>query len=322
MENSNYAATLASIQEAAERLQDVVHETPVITCSHLDGVAERSLFFKCENFQKVGAFKYRGASNAVMQLSVEQAAAGVVTHSSGNHAQALSLAAKKRGIPAWIVMPSNAPQVKRNAVAQYGGQIVLCEPTLVAREESAARIVTEMGACFIHPYDDAQIIAGQGTVALELLKQVDELDAIIAPVGGGGLLSGIAIAAKALRPSIQIIAAEPSGADDAWQSKQAGELVLQTAPDTIADGLLTSLGEHTWPIVRDLVDDVVLVNDDQICDAMRALWERAKIVVEPSGAVACAAACSEQIKADSSLQRVAVVVSGGNVNLDQLPWQI
>ena len=322
MENSNYAATLASIQEAAERLQDVVHETPVITCSHLDGVAERSLFFKCENFQKVGAFKYRGASNAVMQLSVEQAAAGVVTHSSGNHAQALSLAAKKRGIPAWIVMPSNAPQVKRNAVAQYGGQIVLCEPTLVAREETAARIVTEMGACFIHPYDDAQIIAGQGTVALELLKQVDELDAIIAPVGGGGLLSGIAIAAKALRPSIQIIAAEPSGADDAWQSKQAGELVLQTAPDTIADGLLTSLGEHTWPIVRDLVDDVVLVNDDQICDAMRALWERAKIVVEPSGAVACAAACSEQIKADNSLQRVAVVVSGGNVNLDQLPWQI
>ncbi|MEC7564122.1 MAG: pyridoxal-phosphate dependent enzyme [Planctomycetota bacterium] len=322
MENPNYAATLASIQEAAERLQDVVHETPVITCSHLDGVAERSLFFKCENFQKVGAFKYRGASNAVMQLSVEQAAAGVVTHSSGNHAQALSLAAKKRGIPAWIVMPSNAPQVKRNAVAQYGGQIVLCEPTLVAREESAARIVTEMGACFIHPYDDAQIIAGQGTVALELLKQVDELDAIIAPVGGGGLLSGIAIAAKALRPSIQIIAAEPSGADDAWQSKQAGELVLQTAPDTIADGLLTSLGEHTWPVVRDLVDDVVLVNDDQICDAMRALWERAKIVVEPSGAVACAAACSEQIKADNSLQRVAVVVSGGNVNLDQLPWQI
>ena len=322
MENPNYAATLASIQEAAERLQDVVHETPVITCSHLDGVAERSLFFKCENFQKVGAFKYRGASNAVMQLSVEQAAAGVVTHSSGNHAQALSLAAKKRGIPAWIVMPSNAPQVKRNAVAQYGGQIVLCEPTLVAREETAAKIVTEMGACFIHPYDDAQIIAGQGTVALELLKQVDELDAIIAPVGGGGLLSGIAIAAKALRPSIQIIAAEPSGADDAWQSRQAGELVLQTAPDTIADGLLTSLGEHTWPVVRDLVDDVVLVNDDQICDAMRALWERAKIVVEPSGAVACAAACSEQIKADNSLQRVAVVVSGGNVNLDQLPWQI
>ncbi len=322
MENPNYAATLASIQDAAERLQDVVHETPVITCSHLDGVAERSLFFKCENFQKVGAFKYRGASNAVMQLSVEQAAAGVVTHSSGNHAQALSLAAKKRGIPAWIVMPSNAPQVKRNAVAQYGGQIVLCEPTLVAREETAAKIVTEMGACFIHPYDDAQIIAGQGTVALELLKQVDELDAIIAPVGGGGLLSGIAIAAKALRPSIQIIAAEPSGADDAWQSKQAGELVLQTAPDTIADGLLTSLGEHTWPVVRDLVDDVVLVNDDQICDAMRALWERAKIVVEPSGAVACAAACSEQIKADNSLQRVAVVVSGGNVNLDQLPWQI
>ena len=257
-----------------------------------------------------------------MQLSVEQAAAGVVTHSSGNHAQALSLAAKKRGIPAWIVMPSNAPQVKRNAVAQYGGQIVLCEPTLVAREETAAKIVTEMGACFIHPYDDAQIIAGQGTVALELLKQVDELDAIIAPVGGGGLLSGIAIAAKALRPSIQIIAAEPSGADDTWQSKQAGELVLQTAPDTIADGLLTSLGEHTWPVVRDLVDDVVLVNDDQICDAMRALWERAKIVVEPSGAVACAAACSEQIKADNSLQRVAVVVSGGNVNLDQLPWQI
>ena len=322
MENPTYAATLESIQEAAERLQDVVHETPVITCGHLDGVAERSLFFKCENFQKVGAFKYRGASNAVMQLSIEQASAGVVTHSSGNHAQALALAAKNRGIPAWIVMPSNAPQVKRNAVAQYGGQIVLCEPTLVAREETAAKIVAEMGACFIHPYDDPQIIAGQGTVALELLNQVAELDAIIAPVGGGGLISGIAIAAKALRPSIRILAAEPSGADDAWQSKQAGELVLQTAPDTIADGLLTSLGEYTWPVVRDLVDDVIVVNDDQICEAMRALWERAKIVVEPSGAVACAAACSQQIKANRSLQRVAVVVSGGNANLDQLPWHV
>ncbi len=312
--------TISAIQEAAKRIADRAHRTPVVTCATLDHMAGRSLFFKCENLQKVGAFKFRGACNAVMKLSVEAAARGVITHSSGNHAQALALAAKLRGIPATIVMPTSAPAVKRRAVEGYGGRVVACEPTLAARESTVAAVQAQTGATLIHPYNHPDVIAGQGTVALELFEQVPKLDAIIAPVGGGGLISGIALAAKALRPTVRIFAAEPAGADDAARSKAAGQLIPQTAPKTIADGLLTSLGDLTWPVVRDLVERVVTVSDDEITAAVRLVWERAKLVIEPSAAVPVAAVLSPGFKEIDGLERVAVVLSGGNVNLDQLPW--
>jgi threonine dehydratase/serine racemase len=324
MVNEQYATSMSEIAKAVERLTGVVHRTPIVTCQQLDDFAGREVLVKCENLQKVGAFKYRGASNAVMQLNSEQASAGVVTHSSGNHAQALALAARQRGIPAWIVMPSNAPQIKQHAVADYGATIVLCEPTLEARETTAAEIVAQQKATFIHPYNNAHVIAGQATVGVEILEQVTQLDAIVAPVGGGGLLAGIALAAKSLNPSIRVYGAEPTGADDAWRSKQAGELIPQLGPDTIADGLLTSLGDLTWPIVRDLVDDIICVDDDEIATAMRLMLERAKLVVEPSGAVAFAAVSSQAFRdlpAHLSLRRVAVIASGGNLNFDKLPWQ-
>lgn len=315
-----HPVTISAIQEAAKRIADRAHRTPVVTCATLDHMAGRSLFFKCENLQKVGAFKFRGACNAVMKLSVEAAARGVITHSSGNHAQALALAAKLRGIPATIVMPTSAPAVKRRAVEGYGGRVVACEPTLAARESTVAAVQAQTGATLIHPYNHPDVIAGQGTVALELFEQVPKLDAIIAPVGGGGLISGIALAAKALRPTVRIFAAEPAGADDAARSKAAGQLIPQTAPKTIADGLLTSLGDLTWPVVRDLVERVVTVSDDEITAAVRLVWERAKLVIEPSAAVPVAAVLSPGFKEIDGLERVAVVLSGGNVNLDQLPW--
>ena len=269
MPNEQYVISKPEIEDAVKRLTGVVHRTPISTCQQLDEVAGREVFVKCENIQKAGAFKYRGASNAVLQLNSEQASAGVVTHSSGNHAQALALAARQRSIPAWIVMPSNAPQIKQDAVADYGATIVLCEPTLAARETTAAEIVARQRATFIHPYNNARVIAGQATVGVEILKQVPQLDAIVAPVGGGGLLAGITLAAKEINPSIRVYGAEPTGADDAWRSKQAGELIPQLNPVTIADGLLTSLGDLTWPVVRDLVDDIICVKDDEIAIAMR-----------------------------------------------------
>ena len=323
MTNNQYAISISEIEDAVERLTGVVHRTPIATCQQLDEVASRKVFVKCENLQKVGAFKYRGASNAVIQLNSEQASAGVVTHSSGNHAQALALAARQRSIPAWIVMPSNAPQIKQDAVADYGATIVLCEPTLQARETTAAEIVAQQKATFIHPYNNAHVMAGQATVGVEILEQVTQLDAIVAPVGGGGLLAGIALAAKALQPSIRVYGAEPTGADDAWRSKQAGALIPQLDPVTIADGLLTSLGDLTWPVIRDLVDDIICVKDDEIATAMRMMMERAKLVVEPSGAVAYAAVCGSAFRDlpdQLSLGRVAVIASGGNLNFDKLPW--
>ncbi len=312
----SYAADLAAIREAHQRIRSVIHRTPVQTCQQLSQFASADVYFKCEHLQKVGAFKYRGASNVVLSLSDQQAAAGVVTHSSGNHAQALALAARQRGIPAHIVMPSNAPLVKQEAVAGYGAQVVLCEPTLEAREETAQQVVAETGATFIHPYNHPGIIAGQGTVALELFEQVPGLDVIIAPLGGGGLLSGIAIAAKSINPDVRIVGAEPAGADDAFRSKQAGEFIPQTAPNTIADGLLTSLGDLTWPVVRDLVDEIVVVDDQQIAEAMKRMMERAKMVVEPSGATSYAAAV--QMEFDTPQTRVACVVSGGNISLSRI----
>ncbi len=313
------APNLDSVRAAARRLEGVVHRTPVVTCRALDERAGRQLFLKCENLQKVGAFKFRGASNAILRLPPEVARRGVVTHSSGNHAQALALAARSRGIAAHIVMPTTAPRVKRRAVEGYGAEVYPCEPTLEARERTAAEVLERTGGTLVPPYDHPDVISGQGTLGLELLEQVADLDAIVAPVGGGGLVGGVALAAGAA-PGTRVFAAEPAGADDAARSKAAGRRILQTAPDTVADGLLTSLGELTWPILRDAVEEVITVTDDEIVDAMRWIWERAKLVVEPSGAVAVAAVLSERFRGIPGLERVAVVLSGGNVDLDRLPF--
>ena len=317
---TTYAADLEAVRAAAGRIAPHAHCTPVFTCATLDRLAGRALFFKCENLQKVGAFKFRGACNAVLKLSDEEARRGVITHSSGNHAQALALAARMRGIPATIVMPRTAPPVKRRAVEEYGGKVASCEPTLAARQEAAAALQAKTGATFIHPYDNPDVIAGQGTVALELLEQVADLDALIAPVGGGGLMSGLCVAARALKPGIRLFAAEPAGADDAARSIAAGRIIPQTNPRTIADGLLTSLGERTWPILRDHVERVVTVTEEQIVEALRLAWERAKLLIEPSSATALAAVLTDEFRGLAGLHRVGVVLSGGNVNLDQLPW--
>ena len=311
---------LADVREAAARIACHAHRTPVATCETLDRLAGRALVMKCEQLQKVGAFKFRGACNAVRKLSDAAAARGVAAHSSGNHAQALALAARQRGIAAHIVMPRDAPAVKRRAVQGYGARLVECEPTLAAREKALAEVLDATGAAPVHPYDDADVIAGQGTAALELLEQAGPLDAIVAPVGGGGLVSGTAIAATGVDPRVRIFAAEPAGADDAARSKRAGRLVLQTDPRTIADGLQTSLGALTWPVVRDRVEAVLVVDEAEIAAAMRLAWERAKLLIEPSAAVALAAVLSESFRALPGLRRVGVILSGGNVDLERLPW--
>jgi len=311
--------TLTDIQQAAERIKPFVHRTPVITCESLNQRTGVQVYLKCENLQKVGAFKFRGACNAVFSLSDDQAARGVVTHSSGNHAQALALAAKLRGIPAYIVMPNNAPQVKKDAVAGYGGRITFCEPTLEARESTMERIRLDTGATVVHPYNDERVIAGQGTAALELLDSIPDLDAVIAPVGGGGLLSGTSIAAKGLKPSIRIIAAEPEMANDAYRSIKEGRILPSENPKTIADGLLTSLGTLTFPIIRQNVEQIITVSERGIVEAMRFVWERAKIVIEPSAAVAVGVLWEGKI--DLTNLKVGVILSGGNVDLNKLPWQ-
>lgn len=317
---TTYAADLTAIRAAADRIAGLAHRTPVHTCLTLDRLAGRALFFKCEQFQKVGAFKFRGACNAVMRLSEDVARRGVVTHSSGNHAQALALAAKLRDIPAHVVMPSNATPAKKRAVEGYGGRVIECEPTLAKREETAAAVVAETGATLISPYNHPDIIAGQGTAALELLEDVPGLDAIVAPIGGGGLVAGTALACQGFRPTLRVFAAEPKGADDAARSKAAGVLIPQTGPQTIADGLLTSLGDLTWPVLRDRVEGVVTVSEEKIVQALRLAWERAKLLIEPSSAVAVAAVLSAEFKALHGMKRVGVILSGGNVNLDRLPW--
>jgi len=317
---TEYAATLDDVQAAARRIAPHAHRTPVMTCRTLDEMAGRQLFFKCEQLQKVGAFKFRGACNAVMKLPPAVAARGVLTHSSGNHAQALALAARLREIPAHIVMPTNASAVKRAAVEGYGARIIDCQPTQADREATAAHVAAETGGALIHPYDDADIIAGQGTVALELLAEVATLDAIVAPVGGGGLLSGVCIATKSTYDNVRIFAGEPAGADDAARSLAAGELVYNDRVDTIADGLRTNLGERTWPIIRDHVEAVIPVSDEQIARAMRLLWQRAKLLVEPSAAVPLAAVLSDEFQAPSEMQQIGIILTGGNVDLDRLPW--
>jgi threonine dehydratase/serine racemase len=316
----SYATDSSAIQEASRRIAGRAHRTPVVTCSAIDALAGRSVFFKCENLQKVGAFKFRGACNAVLKLTEDHARRGVLTHSSGNHAQALALAALQRGIQAHVVMPSTALSNKRRAVEGYGARVITCEPTLEARETTADAVEKQTGAIFIPPYDHPDIIAGQGTAALELLEDIPALDALIAPVGGGGLLAGTCVAARGINASIRLFAAEPCGADDAAQSLSAGRLILQTAPNTIADGLLTSLGELTWPIIRDHVTGIVTVEDDATVAAMRLFWERAKLLIEPSSAVAIAALLSEEFQAIDGCERVGVILSGGNVDLDHMPW--
>lgn len=314
---NTYAASLSDIRDAAQRIAGHAHRTPVFTSTALDELAGCQLFFKCENFQKIGAFKFRGAMNAIACLSEEEAQRGVVTHSSGNHAQAVALAAKLRGISATIVMPTSAPAVKKRAVLGYGATVVDCAPTLEARETTTADVIARTGATLVHAYDNDNVIAGQGTVGLELLDQVANLDAIVTPVGGGGLLAGVALATHYLHPEIDIHAAEPTGADDAYRSMKSGERVRTHSPNTIADGLLTTLGERNWPVVRDLVKQVHLVDDDQIRAAMRLIWERMKLVVEPSAATPLAVALSADFQRLGH-QRVALVLTGGNLDLDPM----
>jgi threonine dehydratase/serine racemase len=321
-ETPAYATSAAESTRARAVLRGVAHLTPVLTCATLDALSGRSLFLKCENLQKGGAFKFRGAYFALSQLAPTVRARGVVTHSSGNHAQALALAARSFGVAAHIVMPTNAPAVKRRAVEGYGGRVIPCEPTLAARESTAARVVADTGATLIPPYDHPHIIAGQGTAALELLEQVPGLDAIVAPVGGGGLLSGVALATAGTAPGVLVFGAEPANADDAARSKAAGHLIPVERADTIADGLRTSLGGYTWPVIRDLVDEILTVSEDEIRAAQRLLWERCKLVVEPSGAVPLAAALGQVFAAKPGLSRVGLVLSGGNVDFGPAPSSV
>jgi threonine dehydratase len=309
---------IEDVRAAAERIGPWAHRTPVLTCASLDDMAGARLFFKCENFQRTGAFKFRGASNAVLALSEDQARRGVATHSSGNHAAALALAARLRGVPAHVVMPRSAKAIKQAAVAAYGGQVVLCEPTLAAREATLESVVAATGATVVHPYNDPMVIAGQGTAALELLEQVADLDVVITPVGGGGLASGTAIAVTSLSPGTRVVAAEPAAADDAFRSLREGRIVPSADPRTIADGLLTSLGTVTFAVIRRLVAEIVTVSEDEIAAAMRHVWERMKIVIEPSSAVPVAAVLERSLRVPG--RRIGIVVSGGNVDLDALPW--
>ncbi len=308
----------ADVEAAAERIAAHVHRTPIATCAALDRLTGARLFFKCEHLQKVGAFKARGATTAVFSLSDAEAARGVTTHSSGNHAAALARAAGLRGIPAHIVMPSSAPAVKRAAVEGYGAVITECEPTLEAREATLGEVQARTGATFIHPYDNPRVIAGQGTAALEFLADVPSIDTLLAPVGGGGLLSGSAIAAAGVRPDVSVWGAEPSRADDAFRSLRDGTLYPSIKPITIADGLLTSLSKRTFRIIRALADGIVTAQEETIIRAMRLLWERAKLLVEPSAAVPLAAILEHPDQ--FSGRTVGIILSGGNVNLDALPW--
>jgi threonine dehydratase len=312
------ALDFAAIREAHERIRPHIHRTPVLTSQRLDELAGGRLFFKCENFQKTGAFKARGATNAVLALSDAVAARGVATHSSGNHAAALARAARLRGIAAHIVMPANSSKVKVRAVEAYGGRIVFCEPTQAARETACAALVARTGATLIHPFENEQVVAGQGTAAVELLEDVPDLDFILCPVGGGGLLAGTAIAAKRLSPRTRVIAVEPSEAGDAVDSFRAGTLRPRLAALTIADGLRTNIGGVNFAIMQRWVADAVAVSEKAIVSAMRLIWETLKIVIEPSGAVAYAAVAESLIELRGC--RLGIVISGGNVDLDALPW--
>ena len=317
--------TYADMLAAHERIKPYIHRTPVLTSSFLNEKTGAELFFKCENFQKAGAFKVRGASNAVFGLSDEQAARGVATHSSGNHALSLSYAAGRRGIPCHVVMPRTAPQAKKDAVRGYGGIITECEPSTSSREATFAKVQEETGAEFVHPYNDPRVIAGQGTCSKELMEQMEAehghgLDAVVAPIGGGGMISGTCLTLSTLAPDVKIYAAEPEQADDAMRSFKAGHIIADDAPDTVADGLKVPLKENTWAFVSRHVTDILTASEEEIVEAMKLTWARMKIVMEPS----CAVPLAVILKNPEVFRgkRVGVVVTGGNVDLDKLPWTL
>jgi threonine dehydratase len=312
------ALDLIAIRAAHERIRAYIKRTPVLTSSRMDEASGASLFFKCENFQKIGAFKARGATNAVFSLDDATAPRGVATHSSGNHGAAVARAAKLRGIPAHIVMPSNSAKVKIRAVEGYGAHVVFCEPTDKAREATCADVIAKTGATLIHSFENEHVIAGQGTAAVEFLEDIPDLDLVMCPIGGGGLLSGTAVAAKSMRPKVKVIAVEPQNVDDAAQSFRAGRIIHTEKKFTIADGLRTNVGEPNFAIIQRYVDDIVTVSEEAIVSAMRTIWETMKIVIEPSAAVPYAAIAEGVI--DVERRRVGIILTGGNVDLDALPW--
>ncbi len=314
-----YIPTLQDMRAAQDRIGPYVHRTPVLTSQYLNDLTGAELFFKCENLQKAGAFKARGASNAVFGLTAEQARRGVATHSSGNHGTCLSYAAGRRGIPCTVVMPHTAPQAKKDAVRGYGGIVVECEPSTTSREAVFAEVVANTGAEFVHPYNDPRVIAGQATCSAEMIEQVQDLDAVIAPIGGGGMISGTCLTLSNLAPQIRIYAAEPQNADDAYRSFKAGHIIADDAPDTIADGLKVPLKDLTWHFVSTHVTDILTASEHEIVAAMKIIWQRMKIVIEPSSSVPLAVILKN--KDIFAGQRVGVVITGGNVDLDLLPWQ-
>ncbi len=311
--------TFADIRAAHERIKPYIHRTPVLSSHTLNKIAGAEIFFKCENFQKVGAFKARGACNAVLSMDEAAARHGVVTHSSGNHGAALAWAARLRGISATVVVPENAPEPKKRAIAGYGAEIVFCAPNTAAREAAVEKLLTERGNTLIHPFDNENVIAGQGTAALEFLEERPDLDIVISPLGGGGLLSGTSIAAKGLKPTVQVYGGEPEGADDGFRSFTSGERVREMTPSTICDGLRTVLSERTFNIIRANVAGIGLASDEKVIEAMRLIWERLKIVVEPSACPPLAAILEGNIPARG--KKVGIILSGGNLDLDKLPWQ-
>ena len=311
--------TLQDMLDAHARVKPYIHRTPVLTSAFLNDLTGAELFFKCENLQKAGAFKARGASNAVFGLTDAQAKRGVATHSSGNHGTCLSYAAGRRGIPCTVVMPHTAPQAKKDAVRGYGGVVVECEPSTTSREAVFAEVVAKTGAEFVHPYNDPRVIAGQGTCSAEMIEQVENLDAVVAPIGGGGMISGTCLTLSHLAPNIKIYAAEPKNADDAYRSFKAGHIIADDAPETIADGLKVPLKDLTWHFVSNHVTDILIATEDEIVEAMKIMWKRMKIVMEPSSAVPLATILKN--KDIFAGKRVGVVITGGNVDLDLLPWQ-
>ena len=320
MSNTNqlYIPTFDDVKTAHKRIAPYIHRTPILTSSYFNGLTGAELFFKCENFQKAGVFKARGACNAVFGLSDEKAAKGVATHSSGNHALSLSYAAGRRGIQATVVMPNTAPEAKKAAVRGYGGEVLECEPSTAAREAMLEELVARTGADFVHPYNDHRVIAGQGTCALELYQDIGELDAVISPIGGGGMISGTCLTMSNVSPITKIYAAEPKNADDAYRSFHAGEIIEDDSPQTVADGLKVSLRPRTWHFVSNFVTDVLLASEEEIIDAMYLTWQRMKIVIEPSSAVPLAAILKN--KELFAGKRVGVIITGGNVDLKKLPW--
>jgi threonine dehydratase len=307
--------TKESIGQAHERIKPYIHRTPVMTSHGVDELAGCKIYFKCENLQKIGAFKARGAMNAVLSLPEKERLKGVATHSSGNHAQALARAAKIMGIKSYIVMPHTAPVIKKRGVEGYGGEIFECEPTLQSRESTLAEVIKKTGAVEIHPFNNYDVMAGQGTAVKELIEEVDGLDVIMAPVGGGGLLSGTALTVRYFSPKTIVIAAEPEGADDAFRSMRSGK-IEPTQSNSIADGLLTSLGDKTFPVIRDHVKEVITVSDKQIISAMKFIWERMKIIIEPSASVPFAAVLKQKKKFAG--KKVGIILSGGNVDLEKI----